>query len=129
MKVKQILVIRKDLKMRRGKEIAQGSHASLGAILSIVKRPFSFFRYFFVQKGSPLQLWLDGPFAKICVTVNSEAELLDLHQRAKDAGLLHCLITDSGKTEFHGVPTHTVLAIGPAFEKDVNKITGHLPLY
>lgn len=115
--------------MRRGKEIAQGAHASLGAILSIVKNPFSFIRYFIVRKGSPLQLWLDRPFTKICVTVNSEAELIDLHQKAKDAGLLNCLITDSGQTEFNGVPTKTVLAIGPAFEEDINKITGKLPLY
>ncbi|MGZ3423232.1 MAG: peptidyl-tRNA hydrolase, partial [Polyangiales bacterium] len=27
--VKQVIVVRRDLKMRRGKEIAQGSHASM----------------------------------------------------------------------------------------------------
>ena len=32
--MKQVIIIRKDLKMRRGKEIAQGSHASMAFLLN-----------------------------------------------------------------------------------------------
>ena len=39
------------------------------------------------------------------------------------------LITDAGMTEFHGVPTHTCLAIEPAFPQDIDPITGELPLF
>ena len=34
-KVKQVIVMRKDLKMRNGKAIAQGSHTSLGVLLTM----------------------------------------------------------------------------------------------
>ena len=38
------------------------------------------------------------------------------------------LITDAGKTEFHGVATKTCCAVGPAWAEDVDAITGALPL-
>jgi len=60
--------------------------------------------------------------------VNSEAELLDLRDKAKAAGILHAIIQDAGKTEFHGVPTYTVVAIGPVWSDEIDPITGHLPL-
>jgi len=34
---KQVIVIRKDLKMRRGKEIAQGAHASIAFLTARFK--------------------------------------------------------------------------------------------
>ena len=51
--------------------------------------------------------------AKICVRVASEAELLDIEEKAKAAGLGVYVVTDAGHTEFGGVPTKTCLAIGP----------------
>jgi PTH2 family peptidyl-tRNA hydrolase len=67
-------------------------------------------------------------FVKICVGCDSEAELLELHEKAKAAGLPVGLIQDNGTTEFHGVPTYTCLAIGPAKSEEIDKITGHLTL-
>jgi peptidyl-tRNA hydrolase, PTH2 family len=75
-----------------------------------------------------LEPWLLGRFKKICVSVNSEAELLRLHQQAKAAGLITALIQDAGLTEFGGVPTYTALAVGPDTEDRVDLITGALPL-
>lgn len=114
-KLKQIIVVRTDLNMRRGKEIAQGAHASMAATLNAMRSPF-------------VRLWLDGSFTKVAVGVGSEQELLDLMVDAVAAGLPHGLIRDSGKTEFHGVPTHTALAIGPGDPELVSKITSHLKL-
>jgi peptidyl-tRNA hydrolase, PTH2 family len=135
-KAKQVLVIRKDLKMRRGKECSQCSHASLGAILNLMGRSWEGNEHHHIvtrileySSDSAMAAWLDGPFTKVTVTVNSEEELHALEIKAKEAGLVHCMITDSGQTEFHNVPTKTVLAIGPAWEEDINPITGHLPLY
>lgn len=64
----------------------------------------------------------------MCVYVNSEAELLEIVQAANDAGLYNALITDSGLTEFGGVPTKTCIAIGPAYSDRIDPVTRHLPL-
>ena len=129
-KMKQVIVIRKDLKMRKGKIVTQGSHASFGVFRNIMKKEKisdELNKYSF-EANLDSSEWLDIEFTKICVTVNSEEELLDIVRQAKDKELLHCLITDAGHTEFHGVPTKTCCAIGPTRADIVDKITGHLPL-
>lgn len=68
-------------------------------------------------------------FTKVVVTVNGEEELLDIYKKAKEAGLIAALITDNGLTEFNGVPTNTVVAVGPDLPENLNKVTGHLKLY
>ncbi len=108
--------------MRRGKEIAQGCHASASVILALAKSPEGF-------NDSRAKPWLEGRFKKVCVVVNSEQELLDVVEHAKSLGLLNSLITDAGLTEFRGVPTITCAAIGPDLEENVNFATGHLKLY
>lgn len=129
---KQVIVVRKDLNMRKGKMCAQSAHASMAAILRVMEITGedgeSEFHTLAVDKDSPLQVWLEGSFTKICVSVNSEEELLAIHEKAREAKLLNSLIRDSGKTEFNGVPTYTCCAIGPAWVEDVDKITGGLPL-
>lgn len=124
---KQILVIRKDLKMRMGKVAAQSAHASLGVFLEMGDWPdhdcFSI-----SNVPSDMIEWMKGAFTKVGVFVQSEEELDALHEQAKQAGLPCCLIVDSGKTEFRGVPTKTVLAIGPALSSRLDPITGNLPL-
>ena len=122
---KQVIVMRADLRMRRGKEIAQGSHASMAFItkqVSIVSHR--------VNTLTPVQIeWLASSFRKVCVRVDSEAELLLLQALAKQAGLLTHLVQDNGLTEFGGVPTYTCLAIGPDYDEKIDPITGHLRLY
>jgi PTH2 family peptidyl-tRNA hydrolase len=113
--MKQIIVIRNDLNMRKGKMCSQAAHASLGATLGALNDP-------------RVHEWLNGLFTKICVRCDSEEELDALHEQAKSLGLINCLITDSGKTEFNGVPTKTCLAIGPDTEEKIDAITGSLKL-
>jgi peptidyl-tRNA hydrolase, PTH2 family len=125
MEHKQILVLRKDLNMRKGKMVAQGAHASLRAILQLGRRQAG---SFVIPLDERLEPWLLGRFKKICVSVNSEAELLSLHEAARTAGLIAALIQDAGLTEFGGVPTYTALAVGPDREDRVDAITGTLPL-
>lgn len=131
--VKQVIVIRKDLKMRRGKEIAQGSHASIAFLTRKIQRYLNDVKYeekHFAEYISPIELdWINGIFAKVCVRVNSEEELLEIERKAKEAGLECHLITDRGLTEFGGVPTHTCLAVGPDESEKIDAITGHLELY
>lgn len=116
--MKQVIVLRKDLNMRKGKMVAQGAHASLGAILKNCQ----------LADSSDLREWLEGRFTKICVSVDSEEELLEIYQKARTAKLLCCLITDSGLTEFNNVPTKTAVGIGPGPEDKIDEITGDLQL-
>lgn len=129
--VKQVIVVRKDLNMRKGKIAAQVAHASLGAVMAqtLRKKEGNVISWLInVSSACPLALWLDGPFAKICVYVNSLEELEALQVKAKKLYVHSYMITDSGKTEFNGVPTKTCIAIGPDFVDRVDQITGDLPL-
>lgn len=123
--IRQVIVMRKDLNMRAGKMIAQGAHASMKVLLDIADFQNNSFTIPLVED---FQLWLSGKFKKICVRVESETELLEIVEKAKQAGLPVALITDSGLTEFNGVATNTCCAIGPASKEKLDLITGHLRL-
>ena len=118
---KQVIVMRRDLGMRRGKEIAQGAHASMIWLATRIRQPGHTF-------SEAERLWLDGPFTKVCVRVDSEEELLAVVQRAQEAGVLVQLCVDAGRTEFHGVPTPTCCAVGPDYPDRIDPITGNLKL-
>lgn len=132
--------MRTDLGMRKGKMIAQGAHASMAVFFNKFKNDqwllhagtpctskYPAPKHFGLDED-PVHIWCSNSFAKICVRADSESELLELHSAALAAGLPAALITDSGRTEFNGVPTITCCAIGPAFSEDIDKITGHLKL-
>ncbi len=124
---KQILIVRKDLNMRKGKLVAQCAHASLKSILNLGKISNNVLS---IPLTSTLLEWL-GRYTKICVYVNSEAELTELYAKAKALRMPTVLITDLGLTEFKGVPsvpTVTCCAIGPAKSETIDKLTSHLPL-
>jgi PTH2 family peptidyl-tRNA hydrolase len=118
--IKQILVVRKDLNMRKGKIAAQCCHASMSFLTRRLptKEPIT----------EVQQKWLDSSYIKICVSVDSEQELLDLFNRAKELNIEAHLVTDNGRTEFHGVPTVTCLALGPDYDTILDPISGHLKL-
>jgi PTH2 family peptidyl-tRNA hydrolase len=122
---KQVLVLRKDLNMRKGKMVAQGAHAAMAAILGLAHREGN---NLIIPLDPRTEPWLCGRFKKICVSVNSEAELLAVHEKAKVAGLVTSLIQDAGLTEFGGVPTFTAVAVGPDEGTKVDAITGELAL-
>lgn len=126
--IKQVILIRRDLKMRRGKEIAQGSHASSEFLVRKL-RGAAPGAPVLIQLRRPEQEWLQGGMAKVCLKVPSEEELLACHRQALDQGLTSHLIRDSGKTEFGGEPTLTACAIGPDEAARIDRITGHLSLY
>lgn len=125
---KQVLVLRKDLNMRKGKMVAQGAHATqLAAYPSPTDEDVAR-GYMIVPLTEHNTPWLRDNFKKICCSAKDEAELLALYERAKALGIPCSLITDSGLTEFHGVATNTAVAVGPAHEDIVNLVTAGLPL-
>jgi PTH2 family peptidyl-tRNA hydrolase len=139
MKTKQVIVIRKDLKMRKGKMIAQGAHASMAVILQMMKRESagSVSNYnkiigkrwtLDILPNTALESWLLGKFTKVCVYVESEKELDEVYDYAKSKGYPCSLIVDSGLTEFKNEPTKTAVAIGPEQIDLIDQVTGHLKL-
>ena len=128
--VKQVIVIRRDLKMRRGKEIAQGAHASSGWLAAMVADAVDpVTRTATVTLDAAAYVWITSSWRKVALQVQTEDELVELHEHAQRNGLRSQLIRDRGTTEFHGVPTLTALAIGPDVSADIDVVTGHLTLY
>ena len=127
---KQVIVLRKDLKMRKGKMIAQGAHASFAAAMG--PKHSNFFglvwRVLRMIANREIRGWLSSRFAKIAVSVDSEDELLAIYEQAKEAGMVCALIQDAGFTEFKGVPTYTAVAVGPSLIEKIDAITGELKL-
>lgn len=111
--MKQVIVVRKDLNMRKGKMVAQGSHASLGAYLdaSVCNR----------------EAWMQNGQTKICLGIDSEEALIEIFKEAHEANLPCYLVKDAGHTELPP-GTLTAVAIGPYYEEDIDKITGKLKL-
>ena len=129
-KTKQVIVMRKDLGMRKGKMVAQGAHAAMKVLLDAGALDGD--ERFSIRLTEPMRLWMGDPrtsrFTKVCVSVDSEAALDAIVDRARAANVPVALIVDSGATEFHGVPTKTCCAVGPAWVEDIDAITGGLPL-
>ena len=138
-KPKQMIVMRRDLKMRKGKIAAQAGHACVTAVLAALAREQRLGQVQADETGvvltqdgqsaTPLSEWFARGVAKGCVYVDSEEELLEIDRKARAAGILSALICDSGLTEFHGQPTYTCLAFEPALPEKVDPITGDLPLF
>ena len=114
---KEVIVHRKDLKIRKGKFAAQCAHAALQGYISVNK-----------IDSQATRDWLDQGAAKIVLGTPDEESLLALYQKARDAGIPVCLITDAGRTEFHGVATNTCICLGPWDRNKIDKVTGTLQL-
>lgn len=110
---KLVLVVRKDLSMGVGKIASQCSHASVMAY----------------QKSSrwTLYKWAWSGHKKIVVGCQDEKALLDIRDRAKQLHIVTNIVHDAGHTQV-APNTATVLAVGPAKEDLINKVTGDLRL-
>lgn len=136
---KQMIVVRRDLKMRKGKIAAQSGHACVEAVLMALAKEerlgdvvIGGDMVALRQDGkaeTALSAWFQNGVAKICVYVDSEEELLALDTKAKEMGVISALICDAGHTEFHGQPTYTCLAFEPLDFETADTLTGGLPLY
>ncbi len=113
MPYKQVILIRQDLKLPKGKLAAQAAHASVEAVLQ--------------SNPKLIRAWRTEGMAKIVVKVSDEKELLRYCREAKEDGLVAVVITDAGRTVI-APGTKTCLAIGPDEEKKIDQITGKLSL-
>jgi PTH2 family peptidyl-tRNA hydrolase len=123
--VKQVLVIRKDLNMRKGKMVAQGAHS---AMKFLIDNNVSDTTDKLIVELSPAEAqWIfGGSFTKIVVGCDSEDELKQLVLQAKLKNIEVHEIIDAGRTEFHGEPTLTCAAFGPEDSELLDEVTGSL---
>jgi peptidyl-tRNA hydrolase, PTH2 family len=141
MEPKQVIVMRKDLNMRKGKMCAQAAHASLAVLLEAFFGPYgersweidivgkkAYTKKVYLYEDDPITEWVNSSFKKIVVGAESLQECVDAYQAAKKAGIPCSLIEDKGLTEFGGNITITCCAIGPDDPEKIDKITGHLSL-
>ena len=113
---KQAIVVRQDLEMGKGKIAAQVAHASLSAAVGTMKFRKSWF-----------DIWTLQGQKKVVLKVRGEKALKEIKRVADISHVYSELIVDRGNTQ---VPPSSItcLAIGPAPENIMDKITGKLPL-
>lgn len=113
MDYKQVIVVRADLKMSRGKSCAQVAHASLSSAEKAANEWY--------------KAWKREGQKKVVVKAANEKELHEFYEMAKKAKLPCYLVQDAGLTELEPGTT-TALGIGPAPSELIDKITGKLKL-
>ncbi len=113
MSYKQIIVLRKDIKLSAGKIAAQSSHASTDATL----------------KSDPqkVKAWRNEGMKKVVLKAKDQEELLSIKKEADKLKITTALIKDAGRTEIKP-GTITALGIGPDKEEIIDKVTGKLKL-
>lgn len=104
---KQVIILRTDLNMGKGKLVAQGAHASLEAFMKTQK-----------QHPDWAELWHKEGMKKIVLKVESERALIDIFHEMKSI-IPAAMITDAGHTQVEP-GTKTAVGIGPAPEADLD---------
>ena len=125
-KVKQVIVFRKDIKLSKGQIVVQGAHASIAFLTNLIKEynPLQL-THSQLQLNEAQKEWIYGTFYKVCLSVDSEKELLDIGYQAAILGLSVKYIQE---TTGFDEPTFTCLAIGPDYSSKIDPVTKHLKL-
>ncbi len=111
--MKQVILVRSDLKLPKGKMAAQAAHAAVDTVFNSDKKK--------------VDAWRKQGAKKVVLKVKDEKELIEYLQKAKDNGLKTALITDAGKTVI-APGTKTCVGIGPDEEDKIDEVTGKLKM-
>ena len=111
--MKQVIIVRRDLKMGKGKISSQVSHASVEAVM--------------ISDKDKVNSWRDEGMKKVVCKIDNLQELLDLKEIAKKNKLKFALIKDAGRTQIEK-GSITCLAIGPDEDEVIDKVSGGLKL-
>lgn len=111
--MKQVIAVRTDLDMSKGKLAGQVAHAAVKTSHKIER--------------NTLQSWQEKGAPKIIVKVESEKEIENLAEKAREQDLPYSVISDLGHTELDP-DTTTTIGIGPANNNDIDNVTGNLSL-
>lgn len=113
MPYKQVILVREDLKLPKGKLAAQASHASVDATLKSDKKI--------------VDAWKKDGGKKIVLKVSNEQEIFKYKQMAEENGLKTAVVIDAGHTVVQP-GTVTCVGIGPDLEENIDEITGNLKM-
>jgi peptidyl-tRNA hydrolase, PTH2 family len=113
---KQVIIVRKDLRMGMGKIASQVGHA---AVLGVEES----------RKSNKLWLknWFEEGQPKIVLKVNDLDELLGVLKDAEDLRVPVIVVQDRGLTQIPN-GTLTCICIGPAPSDIIDKVTSELKL-
>ena len=100
--------------MGEGKLAAQVAHASLMAYENAERR---------VQSE-----WKGSGQKKVVLEANGESTMFELADTAEREGIAHAIVRDAGHTQLEP-GTVSALAVGPAPDDLVDRVTGDLSLY
>lgn len=110
---KQVILVRNDLRLPKGKLSVQVAHAALEAAMKSDKKV--------------VVNWLGEGGKKVVLKVNDEKELKGYKELAEKNKLKTALVKDAGRTVVKK-GTVTCLGIGPDEEKRIDKVTGKLKM-
>ncbi len=113
MPYKQVILVRQDLKLPKGKLAVQVAHASVDCVLKTDRRL--------------VDAWRKEGGKKVVLKVADEKELVGFKRLADDCGMKNSLVADAGKTTVEP-GTVTCLGIGPDEDKRIDRITGSLKI-
>jgi len=111
--MKQVIAVREDLKLPKGKLATQVAHAAVEAVMN--------------SPGAKIDEWLSEGGKKVVVKVKDLKELQALQRKAKAEKLVASIIKDAGKTVVKP-GTVTCLGIGPDDDVKIDKVTKDLKL-
>jgi peptidyl-tRNA hydrolase, PTH2 family len=115
--MKQVIVVRSDLDMGKGKIAAQVAHAAIGAAEAGRQKHRDWYESWSEQGQATVVVKTDG----------GENALQELLKQARSLGLPTSLIQDRGLTQVEPGTT-TCLGIGPGPSSVIDKFTGDLKL-
>ncbi|MGI0100119.1 MAG: peptidyl-tRNA hydrolase Pth2 [Candidatus Micrarchaeaceae archaeon] len=114
--IKQVIIIRSDLDMNKGKLAAQAAHASLMS-------------YFQAERSSKAvaKEWLESGEKKIVLKVGDEEALTKLFRAFEFKKVPCALVSDAGLTQLPP-GTKTALGVGPWKSSEIDQFTRGLKL-
>ena len=110
---KQVIILRKDAGMDKGKMIAHAIHAAIDSMRR--------------SDEDIIKKWEKEGSKKIVLKINSMKEFEKVEGQLKKAKIPFVVIKDAGLTQLKR-GTVTAMGIGPIEEKKIDKITGKLKL-